>query len=144
MEEKYRTYPGTLSPSGRMDPLVGVVVLDEAANKKCVTKRNADGQTLSMLLVDNVILEKHMTYKIQWDLEEMKKEHDEKGADEVSFKYWYKGGLVVLKSFFGSYLVGMMVTLDYTLVLNPKVQPKTVSVELNKDIDFPMVNVRGL
>lgn len=36
MDMKYRTYPATLSPSGKMAPPVGVVVPDEAANKKWV------------------------------------------------------------------------------------------------------------
>ena len=36
-------------------------------------------------------------------------------------KYREKRGVAVLKSFFGTYLVGMMMTLDYTLVTNTKV-----------------------
>ena len=118
--EKYKTYPAIQSLSRRTVAHIGMAVIGKTSNKKRVTKRYLDGQSLTMLVVSGVILEKHMTYKIQWDLEEMKKEQ-EKGADDVRFKYWEKGGFAVLKSFFGNYLVGMMMTLDYTLVTNTKV-----------------------
>ena len=58
----------------------------------------------------------------------------------VRSKYWEKGGFAVLKSFFGTYLVGLMMTPDYTLVTNNKqVRCKTVEAEHENDIDFLMV-----
>ena len=75
-----------------------------------------------MSLVNGVIVDKHMTYKVSWDLEAMKKEQ-EKGADGVSFKYWeLRRGLAVLKPFYGNYLVGLMFTLDYSRVTHPKIK----------------------
>ena len=61
----------------------------------------------------------------------MKKEQ-EKGADDVRSKYREKRGVAVLKSFFGTYLVGLMMTPpDYTLVTNNKqVRWKTVEAKL--------------
>jgi len=138
----YRSNPASLSPSGRNRPvMVDVVDLDK--NRKRVTKKYPDGRSLSMLVVNNEIVEKHMTYKMQWDLVEMRKVY-EKGEGAVSFKYWEKRGLSVLKSFYGAYLVGLMFTLDYTLVTHLKVKCETLEDELEYDIDFPMVDVRKL
>ena len=124
-------------------PRAGVVVVDENDNEKSVTKSYPDGRSLTILLVDGVIVEKHMTYPVPWDHEAMKKEEG-KGADGVTFKYWEKGGLAVGKSFYGSYLVGLMYTLDYTLVTNPAVKCEKLEDELDNDIAFPMVDVRKL
>ena len=77
-----------------------------------------------MSLVNGAIVDKHMTYKVSWDLEVMKKEQ-EKGADGVSFKYWELIGLAVLKSFYGNYLVGLMFTLDYAKITHPKIRCET-------------------
>jgi hypothetical protein len=96
-----------------------------------------------MLVVDGVIVEKDMTYKMLWDLEAMEKE-ERKGADGVSYKHWEKGGLSVRKSYYGTYIVGLMFTLDYALVTNAKVKCETLQDELDYDIAFPMVNVRKL
>lgn len=40
---------------------------------KCVTKSYLDGRSLSMLLIGYVIIEKHMTYKVPWEIGEKKK-----------------------------------------------------------------------
>jgi hypothetical protein len=90
-----------------------------------------------------VIAEKDMTYKMLWDLEEMKKE-ERKGADGVSYKHWEKGGLSVRKSHCSTHIVGLMCTLDNALVANAQVKCKTLQDELDHDIAFPMVNVRKL
>ena len=131
----------SLDEAGTTPPLVGTVVV-EGANK-WVTKKYADGRSLTMSLVDGEIVDKHLTYKVTWDLEALKAEQ-EKGADGVSFKYWEKRGLSVLKSFYGTYLVGLMFTLDYTKVTHPKIKCEKVEDELEYDIDFPMVDVRKL
>jgi hypothetical protein len=141
-EEKNLSYPACMVPSGTMHPPVRVVVLDD--NRKSVIKRYPDGRSLTMLVVDDKIIEKHLTYKMKWDLEVMKQEQD-KGADGVSFKYWEnKGGLAVLNSFFGTYIVGLMFSLDYTLVTNSRIRSEKLQDELDNDIDFPMVDVRKL
>ena len=141
MNETYRNKAASLSPLGVFRPVVDVV--HQNKNRKSVTKKYKDGRSLSMLVVNDEILEKHMTYKMQWDLVEMRKVF-EKGEGAVSFKYWEKRGLSVLKSFYGTHLVGLMMTLDYTRVTHPKVKCETVEDELEYDIDFPMVDVRKL
>ena len=143
MNEKYRNHTASLSPSEVLRPLVDVVDLDENEDRKCVTKRYPDGRSLSMLVIDDEIIEKHMTYKMLWDLGEMRKVQ-EKGEGEVSFKYWEKRGLSVLKSFYGTCLVGLMFTLDYTLVTHPNMKCEKLVDKLDNDIDFPMVDVRKL
>jgi hypothetical protein len=129
-----------------MEPPVAMVALNDNPNnpnKKFVTKRYPDGRTLSIVVVDDDIVEKHMTYKIKWNLDAMEKEQ-EKGATGVSFKYWEKRGLAVVKSYYGTYLVSLLITLDYTLVTHPNIKSETLQDELDYDTDFPMVDVTKL
>ena len=133
MEETIETHPVC-----RVD-----LVLGENGDKQCVTKKYPDGRSLTMSLVNGEIVEKHMTYKVLWDLEAIKKERDD-GADGVSFKHWDLRGLAVLKSYYDTYLVGLMFTLDYSRVTHPKIKCEKVEDELEYDIDFPTVNVGKL
>jgi hypothetical protein len=80
--------------------------------KKSVTKRYPDGWTLSLLVVDNKLVEKSLTFRWDWDYDLIEKEK-EKGKG-VSFKFWTKGGLEVSLTYFGSYLFGKMFTLDFS------------------------------
>ena len=133
MEERTQT----LDQAGTTPPVV------VGTNKKLITKKYWDECSLTMSLVNGEIVEKHMTYNKPWDLDAMKKEQ-EKGADGVSFKYWEKRGLAVLKTFYSTYLVGLMFTLDYTRVTHPNIKCEIVEDELDYDIDFPTVDVGKL
>jgi hypothetical protein len=124
-------------------PPPGVTIVDENETEKCVTKRYPDGRTLTMVVVDGVVVEKHMSYKILWDLDAMRKE-EAKGVNSVSFKYWEKGGLSVNNSYYGTYLVGRMISVEHAVVTNPKVKRETLQDEIDYDIAFPAVNVRKL
>jgi hypothetical protein len=48
-----------------------------------VTTRYPDGQTLSLLVVDDKFVEKSMTFGLEWDFEEIK-EQKEKGAEVIA------------------------------------------------------------
>jgi hypothetical protein len=80
-----------------------------------------------------------MTFGWEWDFEEIKEEK-EKGA-EVSFKYWGKGGLELGLTYFGTYLVGKMFTLDFSKVKKGSISAEDWRDEVDSDIDFPMVDV---
>ena len=112
-------------------------------NNKLITKKYSDGRTLTMSLVNDIIVEKHMTFNKPWDLDAMMREK-EKGVDGVSFQYWEKRGLAVLKTLYGSYLVGLLFTLDYARVTHPNIKCETLQDELDYDIDFPTVDVAKL
>jgi hypothetical protein len=71
---------------------------------KSITKKYPDGRTLSLLVVDDQLVEKSLTFPCEWNFEEIKKERA-KGA-EVKFQYWEKGGLEASLTYFGSFLVG--------------------------------------
>ena len=83
-----------------------------------------------------------MTYEIVWDIEALIIEKEKGGT--VNFKYWEKGGVGISYSFFGTYRIGVMYTLDYTMVTNPRVKSEDIDTELNNDIDVPMVDVRDI
>jgi hypothetical protein len=80
-----------------------------------------------------------MTVGREWDFEEIKEEK-EKGA-EVSFKYWEKGGLELGLTYFGTYLVGKMFTLDFSKVKKGSLSAKDWRDEVDSDIDLSMVDV---
>jgi hypothetical protein len=136
MEKKEETYL-----AGTMRLPFGVTIVDENETDKLVTKRYPDDRTLTMVVVGGLVVEKHMTYKMLWDHAAMKNER-EKGVNDVSFKYWEKDGLSVNKSYYGTYLIGLMVSLDYALVTNGKVKCEILEDEIEYDIAFPMVNVK--
>jgi hypothetical protein len=89
-----------------------MVVLETDPNVlKSLTKRYTDGRTLSLLVVDNKLVEKSLTFHWDWDYGLIEKEN--KKGTGVSFKYWAKGGLEVSLTYFGSHLFGKMFTLDF-------------------------------
>jgi hypothetical protein len=120
-------------------PHISMVVLETSPTvKKYVTKRYHDCRTLSLLVVDNKVVEKSLTFRWDWDYDLIEKE---KGKG-VSFKYWVKGGLEVSLTYFGSYLFGKMFTLDYSKVTNTAiVAAEDWHDEVTYDIAFPMVNI---
>jgi hypothetical protein len=54
---------------------------------------------------------KSLSYKWDRDIDVLQKEREKGGT--LSFKYWEKGALKVSLTYFGSYLVGKMFTLDF-------------------------------
>ena len=113
------------------------------AEAKLVTKRYPDGRSLRLFVIDGVVFEKEMTHNIIWDLEKLKQEQ-KKGADCVSFQFWESGGLTIGKTLFGTYLIGLEVRIDYTLVTKPNVRSEKVQTELDNDVPFPRVNPKKI
>ena len=60
-------------------------------------------RSLSTMVVNGRVVEKHMMCKMLWDLEAIKKEQDD-GADGAGFKHWEKQGLAALESHCGTHL----------------------------------------
>jgi hypothetical protein len=121
-------------------PSVSVVVLETFPKvKKSVTKRYPDGRTLSLLLVDEKMTEKSMTFGWTWDYVELRRQKEE-GAG-INFQYWEKAGLEMNLTLFGTYLVGKMFTLDFARVTNSNLRPvEDWRDEIDSDIAFPMVD----
>ena len=140
MSNALKRQSGEVASAGFVQPGVETEYLDEEESSKCVRKTYEDGRTLTILEVDKVIIEKSMTYKWDWDMAEIKKEK-EKGVDEVSCRYFAKGGLEIGLTYFGEYLIGRMATIDYALVTNPLVKSCSMQEELDNDIQFPMVKL---
>jgi hypothetical protein len=141
MDANNKRYPAVHMPPGWTPPPVSMVVLETSPKvKKYITKRYPDGRTLSLLLVDEVIVEKSLAFSWNWDYAEIEKEKD-KGGD-ISFKYWEKGGLEASLTYFGTYLVGKVFTLDFSKL--EKTNPLTAEHwrdEVEHDISFPMVDI---
>jgi hypothetical protein len=135
-----KRYPCTREPRGTSPP-VTVDVLETDPNViKCVTKRYTDGRTLTMVLLDEKIVEKSLTYRHDFDLGKLNLEK-KKGAS-ISFKYWVKGGLEVSLTYFGTYLLGKMFTLDFEQIAPSILRPvEDWSEEIENDIPFPTVNI---
>jgi hypothetical protein len=63
MNSKEKRYPAVKPPPGWTPPPVSMVVLETSPKvKKCNTKRYPDGRTLSLLLVDEVIIKKSVAF----------------------------------------------------------------------------------
>jgi hypothetical protein len=93
-----------------------------------------------VVLETSPTVEKSLTFRWDWDYDLIEKEKEE--GKGVSFKYWAKGGLKVSLTYFGSYLFGKMLTLDYSKVTNTAiVAANDWHDEVTYDIAFPMVNI---
>jgi hypothetical protein len=117
-----------------------VEVVQLSHDTQVVTKRYEDERILQMHVVDGVIVEKSMTFKWDWDMPIIKQQK-ENGADKMNYRHYAKAGFEVDLTYFGTYLVGMVGRIDYTVVKPGKVAKFTVEEELENDIDFPMVNI---
>jgi hypothetical protein len=124
-------------------PHISMVVLETNPSvKKSVTKRYPDGRTLSLLVVDDKVVEKSLTFRWEWDYDLIEKEKElGKG---VTFKFWANGGLEVSLTYFGSYLFGKMFTLDYSKVTNTTIVAEDWHNEVANDIAFPMVDIQKI
>jgi hypothetical protein len=119
-----------------------MVILSKNPVKKAITKRYPDGRTLTLVVEDDKLVEKMMTFRWDWDYEKVREEK-EKGAT-VSFKYWVKGGLDVGLSYFGSYLFGKTISLDFSKITNTNLVAEDWRVEVSNDIAFPLVDIKKI
>jgi hypothetical protein len=124
-------------------PRVSVILLSRNPTvKKTITKRYPDGRVLSLLVEDEKLLEKSMTYKVNWDYDELEKEKHK--GNSISFNFWEKAGLEVSLTYFGDHLVGKMVTLDFLKQTVPNLVLDNWRDELDYDISFPMLNFKKM
>jgi hypothetical protein len=124
-------------------PRVSIVILKTNPNeRKSITKRYPDGRTLTLLVIDDRLVEKSLAFCWDWDYE-LIREEKERGKS-VSFKFWKKGELEVGLSYFGTYLFGKMFTLDFTEILTTNLVAYSWRDELLYDIAFPMVDVKKI
>jgi hypothetical protein len=121
---------------------ISVVILSKSPVKKAITKRYPDGRTLTLVVNDDKLVEKMMTFRWGWDYKTVREEK-EKGAT-VSFKYWVKGGLDVGLSYFGTYLFGKTIAIDYSKVMNTTFVAEDWRAEVSNDIAFPLVDVKKI
>jgi hypothetical protein len=66
---------------------------------------------VSLLIEDDQLLEKSLIFSWPWDYDLIEKENE--NGKSISFKYWEKGGLEVGLTYFKTYLVGKMYTLEF-------------------------------
>jgi hypothetical protein len=131
-------FMGLDGENGGPSPLC-VVVLSKPPVKKAITKKYLDGHTLTLVVNDDKLVEKMMTFGWDWDYKKVREEK-EKGAT-VSFKYWAKGGLDVGLSYFGTYLFGKTIALDFSKVTNTNLVAEDWRAEVSNDMAFPLVNI---
>jgi hypothetical protein len=130
-------------PEANVPPPLEIVVLQtNPTEKKTLTKRYLDGRVLTLLVEDNRLLEKSLTFYVRWDYRRI--EEEKKEGRSISFMYWEKGGLEVALTFFGSYLVRKMYTLDFTRQTVPNLVLDDWKDELTYDIAFPMVDLKKI
>jgi hypothetical protein len=130
-------------PSRDLPPAISVVVLSNSPTvKKTITKRCPDGRVLTLLVEDDKLLEKSMTFNVDWDYDVLEKELD-KGSS-ISFNHWEKAGLQVALTFFGDHLVGKMITLDFLIQKVKNLVLEDWRDELEHDIAFPMVDLKKI
>jgi hypothetical protein len=120
-------------------PPISIVILSKEPVKKAITKRYPDGRTLTLVVDDDKLVEKMMTYRWGWDFD-LVRDEKEKG-ETVSFKYWVKGALDVGLSYFGSYLFGKTVSLDFS---KTHLVPEDWRAEVGNDIAFPLVDIKRI
>jgi hypothetical protein len=103
-----------------------------------------DGRTLSLLVIEEKLIEKSLTYRWSWNYDRIREEKDI-GANS-RFKYWEKGGgLDVGHTYFGTYLLGKMFTLNFEKVsASNLLRPEDWRDEVNNEISFPTVNIENI
>jgi hypothetical protein len=110
---------------------------------KSISKNYEDGRILSLQVVDEILVEKSMTYTWAWDYDVLERER--KGGATVGFKFYEKNGLEVGMTYYGTYLVGKMITLTpESKVKFPLLFPDDWHDELESDISFPLVDINKI
>jgi hypothetical protein len=122
------------------DPPLSIVILSKFPVKKAITKRYPDGHTLTLVVHDDKLVEKMMTFRWDWDYETVREEKEKRVT--VSFKYWVKGGLDVGLSYFETYLFGKTIALDFSKVTNTNSVAEDWRAEVSNDIAFPLVDIK--
>jgi hypothetical protein len=97
---------------------------------------------LSLLVEDNELVEKSLTFSWPWGYDLIEEEN--KKGKSISFKYWEKGGLEVGMPFFGTYLVRKMYTLDVCKQTIAGLVLQGWQDKLVNDIAFPMVDIKKI
>jgi hypothetical protein len=97
---------------------------------------------LTLVVDDDQLVEKMMTYRWEWDYEKVREEKDK--GESVSFKYWVKGPLDVGLSYFGTYLFGKTVAFDFVKVTGTNLVAEDWRDEVCNDIAFPLVDIKKL
>jgi hypothetical protein len=107
-----------------------------AVNQQEESKIYEDGRTLSLQVVDEKLVEKSLTYSWAWDYNVLEKER-ETGAT-VQFKWYENNGLEVGMTYYGTYLVGKMVSLTAeSKVKYPHIFQMIGMTNLNQIFHFP-------
>jgi hypothetical protein len=75
-----------------------VILETKPKERKSITKIYPDGRTLTLLVIDDKLVEKSLTFCWDWNYE-LIREEKERGKT-VSFKFWKKGELEVGLSYF--------------------------------------------
>jgi hypothetical protein len=132
---------GSHSADGSPPP-VSVALLSKCPVKKAITKRYKDGRTLTLVVDDDELIEKMMTFRWEWDYEKVREELVK--GETVNFKHWKKGGLDVGLTFFGSYMIGKTWSLDFSKVTKKTLCAEAWQVEVNNDVAFPMIDLKKL
>jgi hypothetical protein len=120
-------------------PPISIVILSKDPVKNAITKRYPDGRTLTLVVDNNKLVEKMMTYRWEWDYEKVREEKYK--GETVSFKYWVKGALDVGLRYFGTYLFGKTVALDFS---KTNLVAEDWRAEVGNDIAFPLVDIKKL
>jgi hypothetical protein len=141
MSEKRYRFAIEPSPPDTPIPTVRVELLETTPERvKCITKSYQDGRTLSLHVVDDVILAKRMSFPIRRDPNVMKEERRKGG--QVSFKWFERNGLEVRLTYYGTYLVSSTYSLNKKCKeIFPQLFPDDWHDELESDIPFPFVNL---
>jgi hypothetical protein len=110
---------------------------------KSISKNYEDGRILSLQVHDEKLVEKSMTYSWAWDYDVLEK--DKEAGATVRFKWYEKNGLEVGMTYYGTYLVGKMITLTAeSKVKFPRLFPDDWHDELESDISFPLIDVNKI
>ena len=90
--------------------------------------------------VNDLPIEKHVTYKFQWDMARVAKEWY--GGARVSFQYMETPRYEKQWTYLGSYKIGVMVTAnpETARTLQPYLLGKTIQEEVDFDIQIPRVD----
>jgi hypothetical protein len=106
--------------------------------KKSIVKQYPDGRTLSLLVVDEILVERVLHFvgigTSTWFPEEKK-------GKSINFKCWANGGLEVQLTYFGDYLIGKMFTIDFALVTS-KTSRRGLARWVANDIAFLVVTLK--
>jgi hypothetical protein len=120
---------------------IKICVLETMPKKVLTATKRYEDRTLTLHVVDDIIIEKFMTCSVPWDYEGML---TEKGTGaKVSFKWYEKDGYEVDLTYFGSFLVAKMFILtEKCKVALPHLFAADWHEELESDYYFPLLDIK--